>query len=201
MNVLKEHTEQELLETLSKGNAAESSEAFDVIYRKYVAEMYRFARKNLPRKEDCEEIVQDIFTSLWTRREHLAVESLRNFLLGAVRYNIIRYFKSKKVKQRYVQHFEIFEVLYDKLDDEALDVNHPSKIRIALEKCLTELPNRCQQVVRLRVFENLSNKEIAKNLNISKKTVENYMVMAYSHFRVTHEKSYRAGKFFMVVLL
>ena len=72
--------------------------AFEQIYQKYAAVLLRAAQHNIPSRVDCEEIVQDVFVSLWERRESLEIVSLRAYLLKAVRYKIIRYFQHRKVR-------------------------------------------------------------------------------------------------------
>ena len=62
---------------------------FEVIYRKYVGELFRYARKNVSSKEDCEEIIQDIFLDIWKRRNSLQhIVSIKGYLLKCVRFKV-----------------------------------------------------------------------------------------------------------------
>jgi len=139
-------TDAELAALLSKGDR----DAFEVIYRKYSPDLFRYARKNIDLKEDCEEIVQEVFTSLWERHESLHILSLRYYLLKAVRYKVIRYFQRNKIKMRYAEHYRFFEIAYDSIEKEE---RTPEKIVAMLAKLIDDLPDRCQTAI-ICVFRN-----------------------------------------------
>jgi RNA polymerase sigma factor (sigma-70 family) len=141
-------------------------------------------------QEDAEELVQDVFESLWERRETIQIDSLRHYLFSSVRYMVIRYISKKKVKQRYADHFLAFESLYYTLEEHD---NESSSIRNRILEVMREMPERCQLAIKLRITENLSNSEIASRMNITKKTVELYMSKALSHLRT----ALRGAEFFI----
>lgn len=157
--------------------------AFEAIYRRYVAALYRYASKNIPAKEDCEEIIQDVFESLWARHSELQhVTALSAYLYRMVKYKVIRYFQHSKVKKSYADHYRLFEATYT---TQEIGEEEKKSMMELIEHGLTQLPERCQLAIRLRLKENLSNKEIAERMNITKATVENYIVKAVSHLRST----------------
>jgi RNA polymerase sigma-70 factor (family 1) len=171
------HSDSELLVMIAQG----SKSAFDIVYNTYSKSLFRFARKNIAIKEDCEEIIQNIFLDLWNRREQLAhITSLEAYLYQMVRYSVIRYFQHKKVVQKFEAHYAFFEVMYENPQTE---FDKKEDLREQLMKSLTGLPDRCREALRLRIFENLSNGEIADRMSITKGTVENYMVTAFEHIR------------------
>lgn len=177
MNQHEENSDQNELALLMTGDR----NAFERIYKKYASELYRYARKNISSKEDCEEIIQEIFESLWRRRAELGhVIALRAYMFQMVKYKIIRYCRNNLMKKRYAEHYGFFEAVYDTLPASDHD---PSSVGDMIEKGLMNLPTRCQQAMRLRLHENLSNGDIAKRMNITKKTVEAYMLRAFDHFR------------------
>jgi RNA polymerase sigma-70 factor (ECF subfamily) len=178
-----DHTDADLVTALNDSD----KKAFEIIYRNHVGVLFGYARKNIQVKEDCEEIVQEIFESLWARREILRIQApLRAYLLGMVRYKIIHYFKKKAVIRKYTEHFTLFDAVYSQL--EGKDIN-PETIESTVDKLVSQLPRRCQQAVKLRLSENLSNAEIARRMNIGTRTVETYMLSAFQYFR-THYKVY-----------
>lgn len=177
MNTYHDHTDTELLASLQMGNDS----AFEEIYNRYLRKLIAFARKNIKVKEDCEEIIQNIFLDLWSRRAHLAhITSLEAYLYQMVRYSVVRYFQHKKVIQKFEAHYAFFEVMYENPQTE---FDKKEDLREQLMKSLTGLPDRCREALRLRIFENLSNGEIADRMSITKGTVENYMVTAFEHIR------------------
>jgi RNA polymerase sigma-70 factor (family 1) len=186
MSTFSIHTDSDLVASLQAGDQS----AFESIYKKYATDLYRYARKSISLKEDCEEIVQEVFISLWDRHESLHVDSLRHYLFSMVRYKVIRYFQHNKVKKKYAEHFRLFEAVYENAHEEERDSLSLQKV---IDKSLEQLPERCQVAVRLRLTENLSNGEIATRMNITKKTVETYMFKAFEHFRALHSGLYKTG--------
>lgn len=171
------HTDQELLQLLLESDQL----AFELIYRKYVSGLYRYTRKNISDKKDCEEIIQDVFEILWARRATLNIQtSLHAYLLGIVRHKIIGYFRKSAQKRKYTEHFLSFEAAYTALQASEAD---NTVIQSTLNEIIQELPDRCQEALRLRLAEDLSNPDIAKRMNISIRTVEAYMFRAFNHIR------------------
>jgi RNA polymerase sigma factor (sigma-70 family) len=176
------HTDAELVIALNRGDR----QAFEIIYRMYVNDLFRYARKNIPMKEECEEMVQDVFVSLWTKREHIKIIALKPYLFSMVRYKMIRYFQHEAVRKRYAQHYKIFESLYHEIgDNERPDAEACKEL---INQKMSVLPERVQVVARMRLNENLTNGEIAERLKITRKTVENYVIIFTSHFKGTIAK-------------
>lgn len=171
--------DDKLLSLLVQGN----QQAFETIYRRYVKYLFAFARKNIPHREDCEEIVQEVFTYLWENRQKLQhIENLQAYLTQMVRYKVIRYFKRSLVQRKYAEHYRLFEAVYETGAQPQLQAE-PNALRRAIENALTGLPKRAIQAIRLRLSEDLSSHEIAKLMNVSHRTVENYLTLAHQHLR------------------
>lgn len=166
------HDTDELLMGLKQGDP----KAFEAIYNNYVEELYRHARRVIACKEDCEEIIQTVFESLWRSRQKSDIRSLRAYLYKAVGFKAADYLKQKAIHERYVDHFRIFEAAYDNTED-------TEQVSAMIEGGLKSLPKRLQGIVRLKLAENLSNNEIAKRTRLTHTTVNTYMHQAYDHFR------------------
>jgi len=167
--------DQFLLSLIKDGNQS----AFETIYRSHVADLISFARKNAG-AEIAEEIVQDVFVSLWMRRAELEVTSFRAYLFSSVRYRLIRHVKHEKVKRRYEDHYRLFEAAYENTPEPQ---RNPQVLRQKINALTTQLPERCREALHLRLSENLSNTEIAQRMHISKRTVETYISQAFDLLR------------------
>lgn len=185
MNSCPNHTDEELVDLLRQGDSA----AFESIYRKYVKDLFVYALRRIRVREDCEEIVHDVFESLCKRRETLAILSLKHYLFNSVRYMVIRYFSHQGVKQKFAEYYRLFEAMYAPMDERVH--RDPNAIRGVLLRYLEGLPERCQEAIRLRLTENLSNGEIAKRMHVSKGTVELYISKAFRHFRTSYDEIFR----------
>ena len=187
MSPYRDYKDTELVPLLIRGDR----EAFAVIYQTHAAALLNYARKSISAKEDCEEIVQEIFESLWVRRQALQhVTSLRAYLFKMVRYKIVDYIRHCLVKRKYEAHYILFEAVYDNLNEAS---NDPSEIQLLIEKSVSELPERCQTAFRLRLHDNLPYKDIALRMNISTKTVEKHISAALHHLRSAYQDAYKPG--------
>jgi RNA polymerase sigma factor (sigma-70 family) len=177
-----DYQEDENLALLQSGD----SNAFSRIYFRYSKPPFHFARKNIKFQEECEKIVQDIFLDLWSRREKLGhITSVEGYLFQMVRYKVIRYFQHKGVIQKFEAHYKFFEILYE---SPSFELQEKEPIQNSIERCLVGLTLRCREAIRPRIFNNLSNDEIANHMSITKRTVENYMVTAFDHIRSYGDK-------------
>lgn len=180
-----DHSDAELVSLLRTGDKL----AFEVIYHRYAAGLYRYARKSVPVREDCEEMVQDVFESLWIRHEGLEIDSLRRYLFKSVRYMVIRYIQHRGVRQRYAEHYKVFASLYDMGN---ADTESAESLGKAIMTKLEGLPERCRMAIKLRISDNLSNQEVAEKMNISRRTVELYISRALRHLRASFAQSTKA---------
>ncbi|MEJ0055972.1 MAG: sigma factor-like helix-turn-helix DNA-binding protein [Bacteroidota bacterium] len=124
---------------------------------------------------------------MWKRKEDLQVITLQYYLLSMVRYKVIRYFRHNMVKRKYAEHYKLFEAIYENVAEPGRD---HSVINSLIQREILKLPERCQVAITLRLTENLSNGDIAKRMNITKKTVEMYMFKAFSHLRSSYQNIY-----------
>ncbi|RFS26309.1 RNA polymerase sigma-70 factor [Chitinophaga silvatica] len=160
---------------------SDDQHAFNRLFDKYWVSVYKTGYKYLKDKEASQEIVHDIFLSIWNRRHTLEIASFRSFLLTATRYQI---YSRQKSKQTFVT------VANETLGNEFMSYSEAdTKIRQSelyqqLNSTLLQLPKRCQEIFRLSRFEYMSNDEIAIRLGISKRTVENQLTMALKHLRL-----------------
>lgn len=185
MNPYGNHLDTELVDLLKRGDR----QAFEVIYRRYAKELFRYALRKIKAREDSEEIMHDVFESLWKRREELIITSLRHYLFTSVRYSVIRYFSHRQVKRKFAEHYHLFETVYDSMED--TPPRDPEALHAQLLLHLYALPERCQEAIRLRITENLSNSEIATRMRISKGTVQLYISTAFSHLRASYDSIYK----------
>jgi RNA polymerase sigma-70 factor (ECF subfamily) len=158
-----------------KGNR----EAYESIYNDYWPRLYSFVYNRLKTKEAAEEIIQEVFYALWTKRADLTItHSLTAYLFTAVKYQVFNYIKADKVRKTYASHIE---QMVDNSNEEHIELADLAK---AVEKEVARLPEKCQQVFRMSRNEHRSVREIATTLNISHKTVENHLTKALRQLRV-----------------
>ena len=148
----------------------------------------RFANRYLSDREASESLVQNVFSKIWERPGVLdGVRSEINYLLTITRNECINHLR----KVRYTtpistlseqQLWMIEEHLHSL---EALEAPDPMEedVFIKLERALSELPPRQQQILKMYRFEGNSYKEIADQLQISPRTVETQLRIAMKKLR------------------
>jgi RNA polymerase sigma-70 factor (ECF subfamily) len=169
--------EQLQIEALTVGDIT----AFEMLFKTYYQPLCNYAYTFLQDKEDAEEIVQSTFLLVWEKRETLAIRtSVRPYLYAMVRNACLNIIKHEKIKQKYVGE-EM--ALADRSDDSVANAVASNELEYRIKVAMEELPEQCRMVFKLSRFEELKYAEIADQLNISIKTVENHMGKALKIMR------------------
>jgi len=156
--------------------------AFKELYGRYWKKMYGEAYKRLKSKELAEEIVQELFTNLWLKRYSLQINTtFGGYLYSTVSHRVIDLYRQELVKAKYK---EAFRVVYSETDNSTEDAIMLRELTYAIETEVSQLPDKCRSVYELSRNEHKTNKEIALQLGISEKTVENHLTKALKRLRL-----------------
>ena len=167
-------TDQELLADIADGDGR----AFEILYRRYFSKLYGSAYKRLQNKEQSEEVVQELFVSLWERRKNLPIENIESYLYTSVKYLVLAQFKSNNHLQKYIATISQNEN-GGNFTEETVVFN---ELNAAYQQALLTIPERCREVFLLK-RSGLSQKAISEKLDISEKTVENQISKALKILR------------------
>jgi RNA polymerase sigma-70 factor (ECF subfamily) len=169
--------EQQQIEALTAGDET----AFEMIFRTYYQPLCSYAYTFLQDKEEAEEIVQGTFLSVWEKRDTLTIHTaVRPYLYAMVRNACLNVIKHEKIKQKHaVEEVALAPHSHDSVTHAVASSELEAKIQDAMEK----LPEQCRLVFKLSRFEELKYAEIAEQLDISVKTVENHMGKALKIMR------------------
>ncbi len=155
--------------------------AFEALFKSFFPELCFYAIRFVEDMESAEEIVQDIFFNFWNNREKLNVNtSVKSYLYATVRNTCLNLIKHQKVENKYREHFAR-NLQADELDEAKWIENNDLENRILAT--IDKLPTQRQKIFKMSRFEELSYKEIASQLNLSVKTVENQMGSALKFLR------------------
>lgn len=151
------------------------------IFRTHHKMLCKVAYAIVKDKSAAEDIVQDVFVTIWKKRNELVIDSnLKGYLYRAVSNSCLNYLKS--YHKRNVKPLEEF-------GDQALGVYTPydnidfDRLNTAVEKAIDNLPPRCKVIFVLSRMEGLKHQQIADALHVSVKTVENQMGIALTKLR------------------
>lgn len=163
----------------------ENNKAFEEIYIAYYSKMKRFAKEYVFSEEDAENIVHDIFADVWQRWNILSShKNLFAFLFLSVKNRSIDFLRHQiAIKQAEDNIIEEYKLNYCALDDFDHDFISENDLAIIINKALDSLPEKCKTIFIKSKIEGKKQKEIALELNISIKTVESQISIAYKKLK------------------
>lgn len=145
----------------------------------------------LKNEADAEEVVQEVFLRIWTNRDSLKSETSFQAYLFTIAYNAMKKMFNAKAKSN---QFKL--ELVDELDDEAGVVDYENNYQLVvsrLDQFIEQMPERRRLIFVQRKREGRSVRQIAENLNISVKTVENQITEAMKYLKKRFEGELPGG--------
>lgn len=165
MELCNQLQEEELTILLKQGDHT----AYTEIFMRYNRLLYGHAYKRLRNKEESQDVVQEVFTMLWNKREHLEVSSnLAGYLYMSVRNKIYNLLSHQKVESEYIVSLQNY------LNEEYAITDYlirEKQLQEIIDQEMQALPPRMREVFELSRKKYLSHKEIAEEMGISESTV------------------------------
>lgn len=155
--------------------------AFDQLFADYGKRLYHFANGYLKSKEEAEGVVQEVFLRIWRNRKQINPDlSFKAYLFKIAYHYILELFE--QISRRKVYRHQIIEETVIFTDE----TNERLNYQILLEKVeslIQKLPPRQKEVLLKRKKEGIPVKEIAEQLGISPKTVENHLTESLKNIK------------------
>lgn len=169
------------IKILIKRLRKDDESALTIIYNTYWKLLYASAFNILKNKELSEDVVQDVFISLWNNRKQLEIKvSLKSYLHASTRYQVFAVIR----KNKSISHIELLDDVDNRLKKTSPETKLMFKELVEqIDHIIGLLPDKCSKVYKLSREEQLSHKEISQKLNISTKTVENHITKALKTLR------------------
>lgn len=164
----KKHTEKVYDITTEKG--------FESVYAQYWEKVFAICYNSTEDAELSENITQDLFKSLWERRNVLRIEqTIEGYLVRATKKKVAEHFRNQAIRKR---HLEQKKLDYcDAADCTEQDVAFSCLVD-ELGLLVDQLPCQCRNVFKMSREVGLSNREIAAKLDISERAVEYHISKA-----------------------
>ena len=177
MNVFRE-TDAELVAGINSNDR----KAFRRLYERYQEYMYRLALRKVQSEEVAEEIVQDVFVSLWEKRDGLVVTDIRSYLFRSVKNGVLDYVRAQIVRQNYAREFAFqVEPNYNNTDEFLALYD----LTAAIHSGMDSLSEKTREIFKLNRLDSLSADEISKTLDLPKRTVEYHITLALRMMRTS----------------
>jgi len=167
-----------------------NSELDNQIEEVYVADFHFFcviAEKIVGNMEEAEDIVSDVFLKIWENREQLQIhQSLKGYLIQSIYNSCCNYLKRKLALRKYIRLASENIEVYEEHDPLSILISKEELEKMKQE--IEDLPAKCKRIFLLVKFDEMSNQDVAKMLNISVNTVNKQMNIAKDKLRVSLAK-------------
>jgi len=168
---------QENWQLISRGDKT----AFEQAFKHYYQPLCNYVFSIIKDLDEAEEVVQTVFYTIWNKRENLDINvSLKSYLYRAAHNDCLNRLKHEKIKKNYAGDYI---KTADRMGDDASKTLQAKELNKKIHDAIESLPEQCGVVFKLSRFDNLKYSEIAAQLDISVKTVENHMGKALKVLR------------------
>ena len=165
------------IKRIKKGDLA----AYEELFTKYYQLLCSYATKYVKDINISEEIVQELFYTIWKNKNDLKINtSVKSYLFKAVQNNCLLFINRKSVENKYNDFAK--HNLKHSINDTLHTINY-NEVNEIINSTLNSLPDNCREIFKLSRYEGLKYKDIAKKLSISVKTVEANIGKALKSFR------------------
>lgn len=155
---------------------------FEQLFKAHYKALHAYAATILKDVDLAEEVVQQMFLKFWEKRELLAITtSIKAYLYKCVYNDSLNYLKHENVKKKHQDFTLLTANTFSEFASAKAELN---ELEVKLRAALSELPEQCRTIFQLSRFEELKYREIADQLGLSIKTVENQMGKALRILRL-----------------
>jgi RNA polymerase sigma-70 factor (family 1) len=151
---------------------------FEQVFREHYNHLANYAFSILKSEQDAEDVVQEVFIRIWQNNpDVLTSEQVKFYLVTATRNGCISFLRKQAGKKFVDPETAGIQSTPDEARVEDQDLS------TLVEQALAQLPPQCGVIFKLSRFGKLTYQQIADELNLSVKTVENQMGKALRMMR------------------
>lgn len=171
-------TDQELLDMSKAGDSL----AFGAIYHRYAGVLVLHAMDILGDEDDARDVIQEVFSHMWTRRQSIdVISNLKAYLYSAVRNSVINQLRKEKHISRMMEGFRAEE---ERRERAAHEAETDAVLWGRIEAEIDRLPGKMREVFLLSRRGDMTYEQISSRLNIAPNTVRKQVSNALRIIRV-----------------
>ncbi len=164
--------------------------ALRLLFEKYSQKLFHLAYYYLQVKELAEEVVLDVFTIIWKKRQSLLhIKNIEYYLYTSVKNQALHYIRRNYSSDRTSVPLYEIELIPENSDPESALLD--KEYEFLIQEAINSLPPKCKEVFRLVLSDKLKNREIAELLSISESTVNEHIALAYKRISLYVRKRYK----------
>lgn len=156
-------------------------ESFKVLFDHYYPKLFNFLKSFIQKQAETENLVQDVFLSIWETRSSLDENlSFSSYLFKIAKNKMFNHLRKEINAKYYIESCEI----YANGEDQSMEISIDNNDRKALlEHLIAGLPERRREIFLCSFHDGLTYREIAEKLNISENTVDTQIRNALQYLR------------------
>ena len=163
--------------------------AFKSLHAMYYAQLCDFVFSYLKTKELCEEVISDVFFNIWHKRTELKdIRNIKSYLYTCSRNHSIDQIRKNSI--RIQPDICCTEIEISDPDSELTKQIESTEFKKNIQLAMEQLPPQCRLIFKMLINDQLSYKEISQILELSRKTVEAQVLIAYKKLTVTLKNVY-----------
>ena len=167
--------EIEYLVNLSKGD----HRSYELLFLEYHPKIYHFLYGFIKNEEEAYDMAQEIFYIVWVNRKSIGeIKSFKAYLFTMARHMIYNYYEHNLVKEKYTLSQLTRSEIYEPEED-----LFAKDLSFLIDLVVSQMPEQRQRIFTMSRKEGLSGDEIASQLSIHKRTVENHISKALTDLR------------------
>ncbi|RQO72336.1 RNA polymerase sigma-70 factor [Pedobacter sp. KBW06] len=186
-----------LINAISK----KDKKVFEAFYKKYYKQLFSTAYQYVGQSEAAEEIVHDLFITIWNKADQLNIQySMKSYLFRAIVNSSLNFIKKEKMNTLKQLAWQASHEEQESFTEDGEAAENEETLLKSLEEALVLLPDKCKQVMYLSRFGKLKQQEIADQMGISLKTVKNHLTYGFQKLRNHLEKQGQVIVFLILFL-
>lgn len=177
--------------------------SFKSIMEKHFRTLFHYGLKIIKNEELVKDTIQELFFTLWRRKENLSKEvNIKAYLLSSLRRSLCRKIHALDKFKKFAD-YENKQVAFDfevSVEQRYITSESNRLLAVTLGKYIADLPKRQKEVIYLKFYVNLEREDIAEVMGISVQTVSNIFQMALKNLRENMKKSNSSETYFLTLL-
>ncbi len=158
-----------------------TAQRFEEIYRHYSKKLFRICMVFVKDEEIATEMVQDIFCSIWERKDTISLETnWEKYLYRCAKLQYYNHSRNQTTQEHHLEQYSLKQPRETNTTEETVEVRQMAE---QVDQLVADMPEKRRQVYRLSRQKGLTNKEIAQHLFISEKTVKNHLTKSLAYLR------------------
>ena len=170
-------TDRELWNAFKNGDR----ESFGILFRRYYPVLFQYGSKlcrDLNLLEDC---IQELFIELWQSRSTTTVQSVKAYLLRALKYKLFRIYRNNQGQRTTeVTDDMAFELSYENL---LISNNEDQQKQLRISNAIQQLPDRQKEIIYLKLYQGLNYNELSEVMEINYQVTRNLFYQSIKSLR------------------